>query len=515
MKINLTQAFQTVKDVFIKPQAGQRYAFEASDRASGDVSRGLDPAAVDRIMLAANLGDITKQTSLSYELEEKNHDISHAISTRKNAVAGCEWDIKCADQSTTGKHAIFTLKKELESVNFYDALTALSSAIVPGFSVVEILWNPGGGIAGFKPLDGRAITFINSADPLIRLSGETEPLAFPPHKVIFQRMTRGFDTARGGLIRPLAWLHCFQNLNLKGLLSFIERYGQPFIVAKADESAITQEKDALIRLIRAFGTSGGGLFSKAVEFELLQSANNSGDCYFKLLEYVEKAITKVILGQTATAGDGGGWSNDSAQSQVRQDILDADCRAIEAVVTRQLFAPWAAFNAPALSAPLTFKIKSEPPEDTVKKYDAIKKETETIEIAVRSGVLTASPDIEAIIREKMGYPVMSADVISAWNQNGNTRKMTAEQPPGIAFAEDMQNGTLSENQLQKIAENWLKKPSEKLIAIANNPDDDAFDAELKKMSDDPEEFWSLFNTSAVSDPLEKNALQAVKGGEND
>ncbi|MBT7299808.1 MAG: DUF935 family protein, partial [Victivallales bacterium] len=53
---------------------------------------------------------------------------------------------------------------------------------------------------------------------------------------------------------------------------------------------------------------------------------------------------KLILGQTATSGDGGGWSNDGAQTMVRLDIRDSDCGQISETNYARILVPWVAWN---------------------------------------------------------------------------------------------------------------------------------------------------------------------------
>ena len=175
--------------------------------------------------------------------------------------------------------------------------------------MAETIWKPGGaGFHGWRAIEPRFLSFNKSFSLRIRVNGNmSDGVPIPPGKAVYCRMGRpGADPVRGGLIRPLAWLHCFANLNLKDLLGFIERYGMPFVTAKIDKATYDKERTLLNNLICNFGPRGGGVFSRGVELELLQAANNTGDVYFKLLEYLGDAITKVILGQTASSGDSAG-----------------------------------------------------------------------------------------------------------------------------------------------------------------------------------------------------------------
>ncbi len=354
-----------------KMPVGMNVFRDDSDRYETDASRNLSPSKIDSILTAALQGDICEQSKLALDIEEKNHDISQAMETRKNAVMGVPWSVEPGDDTPAAKKAAEAFKKALDAAGgsngkdtFENLISDMLTAIIPGFSVSEIIWNPGGGIAGFNYIEQRHFTF---RDHILKLVTTAEPngIELQPRKFIVNKYRRrGANIARGGLIRTLAWLHCFQNLNFKDLLSFIERYGMPFVVSKVDQNTWDKERNVLKDLIRNFGPNGGGLFTKAVEIELLQAANNTGDVYFRLLEYVGAAITKLILGQTASSGDSSGLSKGDSQSKVRQDILEADCKILEATINAQLAEPWNLFNSPAGTACPKIKFQCKPPEDT-------------------------------------------------------------------------------------------------------------------------------------------------------
>ena len=175
---------------------------------------------------------------------------------------------------------------------------------------------------------------------------------------------------RGGLIRPLAWLHCFKSVNEKDLLAFIERYGMPFIAGMVDPTTFEKEKNLLKRLILNFGSSGGGVFTKNVELKLLE-CTGKGEAFFQLLQYLEAAVNKVILGQTASSGESAGLSKGDAQSKVRQDILEADCRTLQRVINTQLLKPWTRYNCGEV-APPQLVIDCAAPEDSLQNANVIK-----------------------------------------------------------------------------------------------------------------------------------------------
>lgn len=342
------------------PETGLHTVWQPADRdLFATAGRALTPSEVDRVMRLADTGDTQELAALCSKIEEACWDAGTALQTRRLAVAQTPWEIVPGDDSPRAKEAAEELTRQLNQPppdgggtdlpldSFAEAMFyEQQSALLPGYSVVEVVWGRGGVLTGFRGLEQKHVTFRNSRRPLLVTDDHPEGLPLEsPRFILHRRRARSGDPARGGLVRPLAWLWCFQSLaGIKDLLGFTERYGMPFVMLRVDDGAYKTEKSALQSLVQNFGSYGGGVFTKAVEAQLLQAAASGGDVFFKLLEYITPAIEKLILGQLATGSAGGGWSNDSAQDKVRQDLRAADCEALELTNRRQLFMPWTRFN---------------------------------------------------------------------------------------------------------------------------------------------------------------------------
>lgn len=363
------------------PRAGIAAVPDIFDRQERDISGGITPEDVGRIMRLANSGDIADQARLAVELPEKNPEIFHAVSTRRSSLTGCSYEVQPGDDTPAAKKAAEAFAAELENagsgsaklMTFAGLREHLSGALLPGFAAAEIVWKPGGGLAGFRALDPWHFSFRLGADEP-RFLTRDQPLGIelqPAKFLLHYMLPHSSDPARGGLVRPLAWLHCFFNLNFKDLLTYIERYGMPFLLAKVDEATWQTEKNKLVRLIRDFGSAGGGVVSKSTDFEMQTSANTSGFVYFRLLEFLGLSITKVVLGQSASSGDSSGLSKGDAQSQVRQDLLAADGVKLDASIYDQLARPWTLFNfGPDVAVPLV-KTMTEADEDLLQQAQIV------------------------------------------------------------------------------------------------------------------------------------------------
>ena len=352
------------------PAPGRWITAEPGDRNRWIQTSEYTPVNVSRILEAANEGDIADLAVAAREIQERNWEVILAMQVRKSALTGLDWGVEPGDDRPASKDAAKAFENALKEAgsepglaSFHELTDHLMDAVIAPLSAAEIIWDEGGSLAGFRPVGAWHFTFRGSETPLLVTDDDYAGVPLPQSKFIVHRHGGMGDPARAGLIRTLIWLHVFQNYPVKDLVSFVECYGMPFVVAKVDRSAWENERGVMRNLIRSFGPNGGGVFTKSTELELLQASNSGGDVYFKLLEYTSKAITKVILGQLASSSESGGLSGGDAQSRVRGDLLEADARAIESTIRSQLAVPWTKFNFGDTAAAPVLRFRNSAQED--------------------------------------------------------------------------------------------------------------------------------------------------------
>ena len=331
------------------------------------------PEHLAACIAAANSGDIEQLCLVGRDIMERNWDIGGAMEQRVDALTGCQWSVQPGDAHPASKLAAEKFSEALQNAGklneydtFYDFCAHAMNAVVMPFAPAAIAWGEGGTLEGFRNLDPWNFTLRDGFTP--RLITDEFPTGMPEelqrNGFVFHALRKKSDPVRQGHIRALAWLHVFQNWPIKDLMSFIERFGMPFVVAKVDRNAWDNERSVLHQLIRNFGPSGGGVFTKSTELELLQAANTGSDnVYFRALEFARNAIYTLIVGQLASSSDSSGMSNGDAQTAVRQDILEADARALESTILAQVAAPWTRFQFGDRAAVPELKFAVEPPEN--------------------------------------------------------------------------------------------------------------------------------------------------------
>ena len=393
----------------------RRVVITPEDRYRYTTASSYTPARLSALFQAANSGDIEQLCLCGREILERNWDIQGAMDQRADALCGVGWEIRPGGPGEAAKQAAEGFAVALDETGlslgftdrtetFQELLRNLLDGVILPFSAAEIVWKEGGAIEGFQTIEPHCFTLRDSMVPRLVTDEFPDGVELVPDQFIIHQHRRRPDPARGGKIRVLAWLHCLQNWPLKDLFSFIERFGMPFVVARVDQNTWENEREVLQRIIRSFGPDGGGVFTNSTEIQLLNAANTGGDnVYFRALEFCHDAIYTLLVGQLASSGDSAGMSNGDAQSAVRQDILEADARAIESTIRAQIAAPWTRFQfGDGVPVPkIHFKV--EPPEDEKATADKLLVRAQTIQTLTSSGFIPELEEVSKIFSLPMRY----------------------------------------------------------------------------------------------------------------
>jgi len=384
-----------------KPPTRDIAVTSVRDRWSTYPSRGLTPVKLAQILREADGGDVARQAELFEEMEEKDIDLSSAFQTRKLAVQGLDWEITPADESASAKRvADFCVEQLNDLTDWDDYLLDMLDALAKGFSLLEINWQIAGSearITGLEWIHPKMVTFWESLEPRLITEDNPQGVELPPFKFVYHRYKArsGYDT-RAGIMRVCAWMYLFKNYGVKDWVAFAEVFGMPLRIGKYDQGASAADKDALVEAIRSLGSDAAGIISKATEIEFIEAQRSgSVNVYEKLVNLCSAQMTKAVLGQTLTssAGERGSYALGKVHGDVRQDLLEADCRALSKTIKKQLLRPLVGFNF-GWDVPVPgHKFNYEPPED-------LKATAETYKVLVEMGYDVSQEHIE----ERFGVP---------------------------------------------------------------------------------------------------------------
>jgi phage gp29-like protein len=340
-----------------RPGSGMVIPRRDLDTWRGYPADGLTPQRLVSIMREADTGSWGAQMELAEQMEERDPHLFSVASTRRLAVTGLAWRIVSAgemggrgsiDAELASRTAAYCDEVLRDLPGLEETLSHLSLAVGRNIAVAELVWAAGANglrLAEVVPVDGRRLTV--DEENRVRVLTEEEPvrgMALPPNKFIvhiFHAATA--HPMRGGLPRVTGLAFMAKHFAIKDWLIFAEVFGMPVRVAKYDSQATPQEKRELLEMLRGLGADATGIFSKAVELQIIPSRSpGETNLYENLCLYFDREISKAWLGQTLTTDTARMLASAGAakvHDQVRRDLRDDDLRKEAATLRRDLLTP--------------------------------------------------------------------------------------------------------------------------------------------------------------------------------
>lgn len=347
---------------------------------------GLTPARLHQVMRAAEQGDWLGQLDLADDMEERNGHLFAELQKRTLAIVKLSWDVQPPkDASAAEKRATDQVREWLTGLpDFEDLLAAMMDAVLKSFSPIEMVWSKQERFllpSKFEPQPQRWFQQDQATRREIRLRNpgfgvDGEPLK-PFGWINHIHRSRNGYLARAGLVRMLAWPHLFYSYAERDLAEFLEIYGLPLRVGKYPTGATDEEKRRLLQAVVSIGHNAAGVIPQGMQIDFENAAQGTQVPFMAMIDLMQAVISKVILGQTLTAGEGkhGTQALGEVHNEVRLDIRDADARQTAATITSQLIWPMVALNIggidPRRSPHLQFDTRE--PEDLAAYAEALPK----------------------------------------------------------------------------------------------------------------------------------------------
>lgn len=315
----------------------------------GSVARGLTPAGLAGVLARAAEGDAEDQLTLAEEMEERDAHYAAVLSVRKRAVAGLPRVVESAtDDAKHVAHADF-IREVMRKPATTDLVNDLMDGIAKGYSVCAIRWKRA---AQWTPLDyphmdPRWFRYDQETGRKLLLCSNEAPNGAPldPYQFIVHqpRIKTGLQI-RNGLARLVAFAWLCKAYALKDWVAFVEVFGMPLRVGTFGPNATNEDKAILRRAVQSIGTDAGAILSESLklDFHELGNIGSGASVYEKLCEFIDKQVSKAVLGQTGTTdAEAGGLGSGYAQvkNEIRGDIMAADAFDLEVTLNRDLVKP--------------------------------------------------------------------------------------------------------------------------------------------------------------------------------
>jgi phage gp29-like protein len=320
-----------------------------------------------------------------YRRMQRDPQIYYCIEVRKSATAGLPWTVIPPDEFQKDPMASQIAHEAEQRIKRVPQLNLLFKnildAFLPGMSVNELVWKIDSQgkyvVKEHFPQDKTRFKF--DRDGNLRLLQPAQPIIgveVPTHKYI----THIFNIADGSWLNPedagyifygkgladtpLYHYFYFKMIALRYLLRGLERYGNPFkvfysgpqnpqLAAKMSEILSALQNDSVVGIPGKKGETN---------VEVTRAASGA-DIFISLMEYVDKLITRAILGQELMTEMPGVGSYAAAQvhASVFARIVENDKALLQDTLNKTLMSYDAMLNTPQVPPEMwpTFSFKKE------------------------------------------------------------------------------------------------------------------------------------------------------------
>ena len=375
------------------------------------MANGLTPPRLARILRSAAEGDARDYLTLAEEMEERDLHYASVLSTRKRAVAGIEPTVIPASDSDRDMEIAEAVRDLVERPEFPGLVTDLLDGLGKGYSVVEIMWRQTASRwtpVEYRWRDPRFFVFDRDTGREVRLLDEgatfegrpLDPFKFIVHK---PHLKSGLPI-RSGLARIAAVSWMCKAYTLTDWMAFAEVFGMPLRIGRYGEGATDRDIAILRTAVANLGTDAAAVLPDSMRIEFQEAAKSAGgpDLFYKLADYLDRQLSKGVLGQTMTTDDGSSQAQANIHNDVRLDIKNDDGRQVAATVNRDLVKPFVDLNYGVQAQYPRVKIHEEESEDITALADVL---TKVVPLGVRIEAREA--------RDRLGFssPGEDADLL--------------------------------------------------------------------------------------------------------
>lgn len=313
----------------------------------------------------AEYGDTRQMQDVISDIAKRDGRVRACASTRCHGLTSRKWLVKPPqgwEQDTEAKAIAERCSDVIAEIEEWPQVIGwLSSGIVRGFAVVEIIWGTnrkGWWVpVALKWRASNRFTWDSALQPCRAEMGEAwpgTPLAeLKPDSWIVHAPASGWpdyphNTGLGVPCIPGAML---KRHGWKGWLKGVKKYGVPFAFMRVPTSAEGDDlEDEAHRILRRMSDDGGTVVLRGgadqIGFDTVQGTGEyTGEVHRTLVEAANLEHAIILLGQNLTTEvQGGSFAAAMAHNFVRGDLLAGDAMELGVTIRRGLLEPLCRLN---------------------------------------------------------------------------------------------------------------------------------------------------------------------------
>jgi len=350
-----------------------------------NLTGGLTPTKLTRILADADQGDILSQHQLFGDIEDRDEHIFTELSKRRRALLSLDWSILPARENDARAAKLAdAVREQFDALGGYeDLILDLADGIGHGFAALEVEWTFEDGLhlpAAFHPRPQTWFSVDRFDRTTLRLrDGSMDGADLLPFGwVLHRHRSKSGYLPRSGLFRVLVWTYLLKQYARGDFAEYLEVHGMPMRLGKYPSWATDDEKKVLLAALRALGHDAAGIIPQDMAVEFKEAVKSSETPFMTMVDHCERGQSKAILGGTLTSQADGKTSTNAlgqVHNEIRHDLLVSDAVQIADTITRQILLPLALLNCGCDNPRLApwFRFDTSEPEDLALLAEALPK----------------------------------------------------------------------------------------------------------------------------------------------
>lgn len=238
------------------------------------------------------------------------------------------------DQTTSQSEQLCQdFNRDMAAIKGRDLVSSILDAPFYGMTPIELTYEPGSHIH-LKKVEAKPVRWFGFDDknnPCFKsLDQPDEGEKLPWGKFVFARHFPTYDNPYGlRLLTRCFWPITFKKGGLKFWVSFMEKYGMPFLLGHYAKGTTPDEQQAMLTKLERMVQNAVAVVPDGDKIEMLGGSGKTGGGYMmfdRMRSAMDAEMSKVILGQTLTteAGDKGSHSLGKVHGEVLSDFQESD-----------------------------------------------------------------------------------------------------------------------------------------------------------------------------------------------
>jgi phage gp29-like protein len=351
------------------------------------------------------------------------------LSTRKLAVKQLSIEVDSVSEDVKEEEMAEFVRKEVSKEELIRPMIANAmDSIGKGFSANEIIWERGAKFVpkGYKHRDPRFFQFDRLTGNILSLRDDSNPVEGIPLEaykyIVHTPRTKTGVQIRSGMARLACVAYMLKAYSIKDWAAFAEVFGMPLRVGKYGTAATAEDKLALLNAVANIGTDAAAIIPESMMIDFVDGARAGGGIgeavFERLANWLDRQVSKGVLGQTMTTDDGSSQSQATVHNDVRIDIKKDDAMQLTATLQRDLVIPLIDLNFGPQDEYPKIKIFVDEPEDL-----------ETFEKAVTPFIDRGLPVEVSVILDKFGLPQPDEGAELLKPKGGSTAAVETPEDP--------------------------------------------------------------------------------------